>query len=72
MYYLKETSYILSLKIAEWGAEFNPFKFVTDGLSQITTTIPETVAPGDYLVRIEQIALHVSFCLFLSQLWAYI
>ncbi|KAJ8487984.1 hypothetical protein ONZ45_g14130 [Pleurotus djamor] len=47
-------------KIDEWGATFNPFKFEADGLSQLTTTIPSSVPSGEYLVRIEQIGLHVA------------
>ncbi|PPQ99634.1 hypothetical protein CVT24_005212 [Panaeolus cyanescens] len=47
-------------KIAEWGANFNPFKFTDEGLSQLTTTIPSNTPPGEYLVRIEQIGLHVA------------
>ncbi|EJD06723.1 glycoside hydrolase family 61 protein [Fomitiporia mediterranea MF3/22] len=46
-------------KIAEWGATFNPFTFTDYGASQLTATIPSDVAPGQYLVRIEQIGLHV-------------
>ncbi|KAJ3562677.1 hypothetical protein NP233_g9429 [Leucocoprinus birnbaumii] len=47
-------------KIAEWGATYNPFKFTDDGQSQLTTTIPANTPPGEYLIRIEQIALHVA------------
>ncbi|KAF8663648.1 hypothetical protein AX16_000890 [Volvariella volvacea WC 439] len=47
-------------KIAEWGATFNPFSFTTAGVSQLTTTIPANTPPGEYLVRIEQIGLHVA------------
>ncbi|CAA7263969.1 unnamed protein product [Cyclocybe aegerita] len=47
------------VKIAEWGATFNPFKFVTEGQSQLSTTLPR-VPSGEYLVRIEQIGLHVA------------
>ncbi|KAF8153812.1 glycoside hydrolase [Crassisporium funariophilum] len=47
------------VKIAEWGATFNPFKFVAEGQSQLTTTLPNVPA-GEYLVRIEQIGLHVA------------
>ncbi|KAF5321742.1 hypothetical protein D9619_002240 [Psilocybe cf. subviscida] len=46
-------------KIAEWGATFNPFTFTDFNLSELTTTIPSATPPGDYLVRIEQIGLHV-------------
>ncbi|KAF9492619.1 hypothetical protein BDN71DRAFT_1180425 [Pleurotus eryngii] len=47
-------------KIAEWGATFNPFKFTAEGQSTLTTTIPSSVQAGEYLVRIEQIGLHVA------------
>ncbi|KAL0953002.1 hypothetical protein HGRIS_007208 [Hohenbuehelia grisea] len=47
-------------KIAEWGATFNPFKFTDEGVSQLTTTIPASVPSGEYLVRIEQVGLHVA------------
>ncbi|GLB44351.1 putative glycoside hydrolase family 61 protein [Lyophyllum shimeji] len=47
-------------KIAEWGATFNPFAFTDYGASQLTTTIPANTPPGEYLVRIEQIGLHVA------------
>ncbi|KAF9039952.1 cellulose-growth-specific protein [Panaeolus papilionaceus] len=47
-------------KIAEWGATFNPFKFTAEGQSQLTTTIPSSTPPGEYLVRIEQVGLHVA------------
>lgn len=46
-------------KIAEWGATFDPFTFTDFNLSQLTTTIPSDVPAGDYLIRIEQIGLHV-------------
>ncbi|KJA26528.1 lytic polysaccharide monooxygenase [Hypholoma sublateritium FD-334 SS-4] len=46
-------------KIAEWGATFNPFTFTDYGASQLTTTIPSATPSGQYLVRIEQIGLHV-------------
>ncbi|KAL5526634.1 hypothetical protein ACEPAF_8358 [Sanghuangporus sanghuang] len=46
-------------KIAEWGATFDPFTFTDYGASQLTTTIPSDVPAGEYLVRIEQIGLHV-------------
>ncbi|KAJ8520730.1 hypothetical protein ONZ45_g2471 [Pleurotus djamor] len=47
-------------KIAEFGANFNPFKFTAEGVSQLTTTIPSATPSGEYLVRIEQIGLHVA------------
>ncbi|KAK0432778.1 glycoside hydrolase family 61 protein [Armillaria borealis] len=46
-------------KIAEWGAAFNPFTFKDYGLSQLTTTLPSDIPSGEYLVRIEQVGLHV-------------
>ncbi|KAG6910113.1 hypothetical protein DXG01_013167 [Tephrocybe rancida] len=46
-------------KIAEWGATFNRFGFTPLGKSQFTTTIPRNTPSGQYLVRAEQIALHV-------------
>ncbi|KAK0451192.1 glycosyl hydrolase family 61-domain-containing protein [Desarmillaria tabescens] len=46
-------------KIAEWGATFDPFAFTDYGLSQLTTTLPSDIPAGEYLVRIEQIGLHV-------------
>ncbi|KAL5504073.1 hypothetical protein ACEPAH_8146 [Sanghuangporus vaninii] len=33
---------------------------MTEGLSQLTTTIQSSVPPGEYLVRIERIVLHVA------------
>ncbi|KAG6823900.1 hypothetical protein H0H92_008669 [Tricholoma furcatifolium] len=46
-------------KIAEWGATFNPFTFKDLGKAQLTTTIPRDTPSGQYLVRGEQIGLHV-------------
>ncbi|KAG6841141.1 hypothetical protein C0991_001417 [Blastosporella zonata] len=46
-------------KIAEWGAEYNPWGFTDLGMSELTTTIPKDTPSGQYLVRGEQIALHV-------------
>ncbi|KAF9007203.1 glycoside hydrolase [Cyathus striatus] len=46
-------------KIAEWGAEFNPFQFTDFNDSQLSASIPANTPAGEYLVRIEQIALHV-------------
>ncbi|KAK0200563.1 glycoside hydrolase family 61 protein [Desarmillaria ectypa] len=46
-------------KIAEWGATFNPFAFKDYGLSHLTTTLPSDIPAGEYLVRIEQVGLHV-------------
>jgi hypothetical protein len=47
------------VKIAEWGATFNPFKFIPEGKSELTTTLPNVPA-GEYLLRIEAIGLHVA------------
>ncbi|TEB18366.1 hypothetical protein FA13DRAFT_1803747 [Coprinellus micaceus] len=47
-------------KIAEWGvASYNPVKFKSYQLSEFDTTVPENTPPGEYLARIEQIALHL-------------
>ncbi|EIM85185.1 uncharacterized protein STEHIDRAFT_99488 [Stereum hirsutum FP-91666 SS1] len=46
-------------KIAEWGATFDPFTFIDFNAAALNTTIPSDVPAGQYLVRIEQIALHV-------------
>ncbi|KAG6852866.1 hypothetical protein C0991_008475, partial [Blastosporella zonata] len=46
-------------KIAEWGATFNRFGFTPLGKSEFTTTIPKDTPSGQYLIRGEQIALHV-------------
>ncbi|KAF9468449.1 glycoside hydrolase [Collybia nuda] len=47
-------------KIAEWGATFNPFVFASLGKARLTTTIPNNVPSGEYLVRIEQLGLHIT------------
>jgi len=47
-------------KIAEWGATFNPFGFTDLNAAQLTTTIPSATPSGEYLVRIEQVGLHVA------------
>ncbi|KAF8060179.1 glycoside hydrolase [Lyophyllum atratum] len=47
-------------KIAEWGATFNPFTFTDLNAAQLTTTIPASTPAGEYLVRIEQVGLHVA------------
>ncbi|TFK98094.1 glycosyl hydrolase family 61-domain-containing protein [Pterulicium gracile] len=47
-------------KIAESGAKFNPFGFVLDGASTVSGTIPASVKAGQYLLRVEQIGLHVA------------
>ncbi|KAG6835270.1 hypothetical protein H0H93_003258, partial [Arthromyces matolae] len=47
-------------KIAEWGATFTPtFAFVDFGWSELNTTIPANTPPGDYLLRVESVGLHV-------------
>ncbi|KAG6817309.1 hypothetical protein H0H87_010326 [Tephrocybe sp. NHM501043] len=46
-------------KIAEWGAKYNPFGFTPLGQTEFTTTIPKNTPSGQYLVRGEQIGLHV-------------
>ncbi|KAF9476135.1 hypothetical protein BDN70DRAFT_839720 [Pholiota conissans] len=46
-------------KIAEWGATFNPFTFRSLNKSKFTAVIPKDVPSGEYLVRIEQIGLHI-------------
>ena len=38
---------------------FSPVKFKSYQLSEFTTTIPKNTPPGEYLARIEQIALHL-------------
>ncbi|KAG8706475.1 hypothetical protein FRC12_002036 [Ceratobasidium sp. 428] len=47
-------------KIYEMGANFNPFKFKAEGLSTFTFPLPKSIPNGEYLVRIEQIGLHVA------------
>ncbi|EAU80304.1 hypothetical protein CC1G_13244 [Coprinopsis cinerea okayama7 len=47
-------------KIDEFGAQFNPFRFIPDGQSQLSTTIPSNTPSGEYLLRIEHIGLHVA------------
>ncbi|KAF8869650.1 hypothetical protein CPB85DRAFT_1379468 [Mucidula mucida] len=44
----------------EWGATFDPFAFIDYQLSALNTTIPASVPNGEYLLRIEQIGLHIS------------
>ncbi|KAG8696113.1 hypothetical protein FRC11_000968 [Ceratobasidium sp. 423] len=39
-------------KIYEMGADFSPFKF--------QSMVPKTIPSGDYLIRIEQVGLHVA------------
>ncbi|KAF5324080.1 hypothetical protein D9619_011224 [Psilocybe cf. subviscida] len=47
-------------KIAEWGAKsFNPMIFSSYEQTDFTTTIPATTLPGQYLARIESLALHL-------------
>ncbi|KDN43729.1 hypothetical protein RSAG8_05919, partial [Rhizoctonia solani AG-8 WAC10335] len=47
-------------KIYELGATFDPFAFIPMGQSTFNFTIPKTIPSGDYLLRIEQIGLHVA------------
>ncbi|KAF8993255.1 glycosyl hydrolase family 61-domain-containing protein, partial [Cyathus striatus] len=48
-------------KIAEWGlATYHPFSFSSHEKDTFTTTIPKDTPSGEYLVRIEQIALHLT------------
>ncbi|KAG8722339.1 hypothetical protein FRC08_003782 [Ceratobasidium sp. 394] len=47
-------------KIYELGATFNPFKFLSEGQSTFTFKIPSSIPAGEYLLRIEQIGLHVA------------
>ncbi|KAF9017016.1 glycoside hydrolase family 61 protein [Hymenopellis radicata] len=42
------------------GADFNPFGFTDFNLGALNTTIPASVPNGEYLLRIEQIGLHVA------------
>ncbi|KAJ2926518.1 hypothetical protein H1R20_g10569, partial [Candolleomyces eurysporus] len=47
-------------KIAEWGAtSYNPITFSSYQKNEFTTTIPDNTPPGEYLVRIENLALHL-------------
>ncbi|EJD45118.1 glycoside hydrolase family 61 protein [Auricularia subglabra TFB-10046 SS5] len=51
-------------KIAEWGATYpngrnSAMSFADFNAGQLTTTLPKDVPNGEYLVRIEQIGLHV-------------
>ncbi|KAF8992468.1 glycosyl hydrolase family 61-domain-containing protein [Cyathus striatus] len=48
-------------KIAEWGpASYDPLTFSSLGMSTFVTTIPKDTPSGEYLVRIEQAALHLT------------
>ncbi|PVF99219.1 hypothetical protein CPB86DRAFT_757266 [Serendipita vermifera] len=47
-------------KVAEWGATFNPFSFADYNKSSLTFTVPRSISAGQYLVRAEQIGLHVA------------
>ncbi|CAG7847022.1 SubName: Full=Related to family 61 glucanase {ECO:0000313/EMBL:CCA68244.1} [Serendipita indica DSM 11827] len=47
-------------KVAEWGATFNPFSFKDYNLSGLQFTVPRSISAGQYLVRAEQIGLHVA------------
>jgi hypothetical protein len=46
--------------VAQWGASFNPFTFTCYQLGSLTFTVPKTISAGQYLVRVEQIGLHVA------------
>lgn len=45
-------------KIDEWGAVYNPFTFKCFRKSRLVTTIPKDTPPGEYLIRIEHLAMH--------------
>ncbi|TFK35278.1 glycoside hydrolase [Crucibulum laeve] len=47
-------------KIAEWGPTYNPFSFTSLNQNTFMTRIPSSVPSGEYLVRIEQIGLHLT------------
>lgn len=47
-------------KIAEWGATFNPFKFVLQDAKSMSATIPADIPAGEYLARVEHIAFHIA------------
>lgn len=47
-------------KVAEWGATFSPFGFTDFGLSSLKFNVPSSISAGQYLVRVEQIGLHVA------------
>jgi hypothetical protein len=47
-------------RVAEWGATFNPFSFADYNKSSLTFTVPRSISAGQYLVRAEQIGLHVA------------
>lgn len=49
-------------KILEMGAVITPsaITFTDTNLASVNFTIPSTVPPGSYLLRIEQLALHVA------------
>ncbi|KAJ2933496.1 hypothetical protein H1R20_g3579, partial [Candolleomyces eurysporus] len=47
-------------KIEEWGANnFNPISFSSYQKNEFVTTVPGNTPPGEYLVRIENLALHL-------------
>ncbi|KAF5335163.1 hypothetical protein D9611_010834 [Ephemerocybe angulata] len=47
-------------KIAEWGIKsYHPVDFTSHNLNEFMTTVPENTPPGQYLARIEQLALHL-------------
>lgn len=47
-------------KIAEWGATYNPFKFVSQYQSELVTTVPENTPQGEFLARVESWGLHIT------------
>ncbi|KAF9041464.1 glycoside hydrolase [Panaeolus papilionaceus] len=49
-------------KIAEWGPLYDgpQLSFTSLDMTEFTTTIPKNTPPGDYLLRAEQIALHLT------------
>lgn len=46
-------------RVAEWGATFNPFSFADYNLNGLSFKVPSSIPAGGYLVRAEQIGLHV-------------
>ncbi|KAG6813914.1 hypothetical protein H0H92_005763 [Tricholoma furcatifolium] len=47
-------------KIAEWGvATYKPLSFQSLGQVKLVTTIPVNTPPGEYLLRVEHIGLHI-------------
>lgn len=51
-------------KIAEWGAQFNPFKFSADGQSQLSTTLPSNIPAGEvsqleFAIQMEWVLIYI-------------